>query len=185
MRIRLIEMNRENEKLRLQLNEKDRFLQELQTRMTSLEEKSAVSEQQDTSKSVVQPPQLTKLESDLIYEVLRLIVEEASSDAHLCDDDLSSFGQGHSNDLRNGGPRDERSLVLTFAHTALKVVQQALRRRQRQVVDVKGRLKAAQEELSVEKRRSDERKSEEKSRQQMTDCLHDEVRQLYAPPYAL
>lgn len=179
-------MNRENEKLRLQLNEKDRFLQELQTRMTSLEEKAAAaaaaSEQQQqemTLKSVTQPSQqLSKLESDLIYEVLRLIVEEASSDAHLCDFDLSSFGQGHGPDLRSAAGRDERSLVLAFAHTALKVVQQALRRRQQQVGDVKGRLKAAQEELSAEKGRSEERNREEKSRQQMTECLQDEVRQL-------
>lgn len=188
---RLLEVNAGNETLKRQLIEKEESLKILQTKTSSLEKslEEMTSKYNDTEKrTTVQP--LSRLESDMVYKVLRLIVEEALNDSNLCELEqisrLENSGR-HSQEhpvtssmfstprSRSG---DENDLALSFAQTALSVVQEALRKRQGQVAQLRGKVQEALEQSGAQRRRLDEVNSQLQHRDQMITCLEEEIGQL-------
>lgn len=187
-----MEANSGREKLKHQLVEKEESLKILQTKVSSLEKslEEVTSKYNDTEKrTAVQP--LSRLESDMVYKVLRLIVEEALNDTNLCELEQIS-GLGNSSGPSQGYPPganstfsmphsrsgDENALALSFAQTALNVVQEALRKRQGQVAQLRGKVQEAQEQGGAQRRRVDEFNTQLQHRDQMIACLEEEIGQL-------
>lgn len=186
-----MEVNSGNEKLKHQVIEKEESLKILQTKVSSLEKslEEMTSKYNDTEKKTAVQP-LSRLESDMVYKVLRLIVEEALNDTNLCELEQIS-GLGNSNGLSQGYPGtssmfsmphsrtgDENTLALSFAQTALNVVQEALRKRQGQVAQLRGKVQEAQEQSGAQRRRLDEFNTQLQHRDQMISCLEEEIAQL-------
>lgn len=182
---RINELSLLNEKLRQQVEEKDRVINGLQRKFSQLEQQHGEEE--------VESARQRRMETDSLHAALRDIAQAVINDA-----DQSGTGEGDTSESpvmsspfrprstspgRPSSPTKRarsisplgRSRSPAFADATFSAVQAALNKRQLQVQELRAKLNANREQNSVLRKTLDERETDRRRLEQNIIILRDEV----------
>ena len=183
---RINELSLLNEKLRQQVEEKDRLVNGLQRKLSQLE-------QQHTEEEVESARQ-RRMETDSLHAALRDIAQAVINDADQSvpgEGDISAespimnspFRPRSTSPGRSSSPTKRtrsisplgRSRSPAFADATFSAVQAALNKRQLQVQELRAKLNASREQNSTLRKTMDERENDRRRLEQNIITLRDEV----------